>query len=247
MCRYTTIFTLVDDFCKIYEDFECHYHLTEKKRRHRKTLLSLSEMMSIVIFFHFSGYKYFKLYYENEICGRLANLFPNSPCYARFIQLMPRLFVPLALMFHLMKGKKTGEYYVDSTHFSVCKNRRIMRHKTFEDLVNSHGLKGKAYADKGYIGKNLFKRLWNNGLQLITGIKRNMKNYLFPWFDKILLRKRFMIETIFATLKEEFNIRPNKHRSPVNFFISVLSALIAYQIKPNKPNINFKNFKIAYP
>ena len=292
MCRYTTIFTIVDDFCKIYDQTQRYYCLEDTGKRDRKTLLSLSEMMSIVIFYHFSGYKYFKLYYENEICGRLRKLFPNRPCYARFIQLMPRLFVPMALMLHLMQGKKTGEYYVDSTHFAVCKNKRIMRHKTFEalaqrgkstmgwffgfklhlvcnfegqivavkitpgneddrkafeDIVNRHDLKGKAYADKGYIGKNLFKRLWHNGLQLITGIKRNMKNYLFPWMDKILLRKRFMIETIFGTLKEEFNIRPNKHRSPVNFFVSLLSALIAYQIKPNKPKINFKHINIAYP
>ena len=49
--------------------------------------------------------------------------------------------------------------------------------KAFEDLVNRHGLTGKTYADKGYIGKDLFKRLWHNGLQLITGIKKNMQNY----------------------------------------------------------------------
>lgn len=292
MCRYTTIFTIVDDFCKLYEEIQ-HYHcLADSKRRCRKTMLCLSEMMSIVIFYHFSGYRYFKLYYEYEICGRLKHLFPNCPCYDRFIQLMPRLFVPMAMMLHLMQGKKTGEYYVDSTHFAVCKNKRIYRHKTFEGvakrgkstmgwffgfklhlvcnfegqivavkitpgneddrkafeaLVNTHGLKGKAYADKGYIGTSLFKRLWNNGMHLITGIRKNMKNYLMPWLDKILLRKRALVETIFGTLKEEFNIRPNKHRSPVNFFVSILVALIAYQIKPNKPKIKIKNILTSYP
>lgn len=48
---------------------------------------------------------------------------------------MPRLFVSIALMLHLMQGKKTGEYYADSTHFAVCKNQRIMRHKTFDGLA----------------------------------------------------------------------------------------------------------------
>ena len=119
--------------------------------------------------------------------------------------------------------------------------------KAFEELVARHGLKGKTYADKGYIGKDLFKRLWKNGLQLITGIKKNMKNYLMPWLDKILLRKRVVIETIFSVLKEQFNIRPNKHRSPANFFVSILAALIAYQIMPNKPKINMKHTAIAYP
>ena len=134
MCRYTTIFTIVDDFCKIYEDTQ-QYYLTRPHSRNRKPLLSLSEMMSIMIFYHFSGYKYFKLYYEHEICGRLKHLFPNCPCYARFIQLKPRLFIPMMLMLHLIQGKKTGEYYVDSTHFSVCKNKRIFRHKTFNGLA----------------------------------------------------------------------------------------------------------------
>ncbi|MEM6812710.1 MAG: IS982 family transposase [Pseudomonadota bacterium] len=292
MCRYTTIFTIVDDFCKLFEGFQYHYCLEDGNRRNRITLLSLSEMISIVIFFHFSGYKYFKQYYEYEICDRLAHLFPNRPCYDRFIQLIPRLFVPTALMLHLVQGKKTGEYYVDSTHFAVCKNKRISRHKTFsglaergkstmgwffgfklhlvcnfegeivgvritpgneddrkafEALVNSHALKGKAYGDKGYIGKDLFKRLWCNGLHLVTGIKKNMKNYLMPWLDKLLLRKRVLIETIFSVLKEEFNIRPNKHRSPVNFFVSLFAPLIAYQIKSNKPKLNFKHCRIAYP
>jgi hypothetical protein len=98
MCRYTTIYAIVDDFCKLYEKTQSHYYLEDNKKRCRNTLLSLSEMISIVIFYHFSGYKYFKLYYENEICGRLKSLFPHRPCYARFIQLIPRLFVPMALM-----------------------------------------------------------------------------------------------------------------------------------------------------
>jgi len=37
-------------------------------------------------------------------------------------------------------------------------------------------LAGKLYADKGYIGRELFNQLWQRGLHLITGIRRNMKN-----------------------------------------------------------------------
>lgn len=76
-------------------------------------------------------------------------------------------------------------------------------------------------------------------MQLITGIKRNMKNYLLPILDKIMLKKRFIIETIFGYLKENFNLKPNKHRSPTNFFATLFAALIAFQIKPNKPKISY--------
>ena len=109
-----------------------------------------------------------------------------------------------------------------------------------EQLTKS--LKGKLYADKGYISKKLFKRLWNNGLQLITGIRKNMKNYLMPWIDKILLRKRFIVETVFDTLKSSMGLEHSRHRSPINAMVHILSCLTAYAYKTNKPKI-----KTPYP
>ena len=281
MCKYTTIFTVVDDFCKIYEDRLRHKLLRSNKQRNRTGKLSLAESLSIMIFYHFSPYKNFKTYYRHFI--KNSDLFRDPPCYERFIQIIPSLFLPLMFMMHYFSGKKTGIYYVDSTHFAVCKNIRISNHKTFaslaerghssidwfygfklhivindkseifavkitkgnrddrkafDDTAIKKDLHGKVYADKGYISKNLFAKLYRKGLTLITGIKRNMKNYLIPILDKILLRKRFIIETIFGYIKENFNLRPNKHRSPTNFFSSLLAALIAFQLLPNKPSIS---------
>jgi Transposase DDE domain len=282
MCKYTTIFSIVDDFCKTYADWIQHKLLNSCKQRVRSGKLSLSESVSIMIFYHFSPFKNFKTYYKHFV--ETGILFKNPPCYERFIQIIPSLFMPIIIMMHYLSGRKTGLYYVDSTHFAVCKNIRINRHKTFESfaarghssidwfygfklhmIINDKSeivalkitegniddrkafeemaikkdLKGKCYADKGYISKELFKRLYQKGLLLITGIKKNMKDYLMPILDKIFLRKRFIIETIFGYLKEQFNIKPSKHRSPTNFFASLFSALIAYQIKPTKPLISY--------
>jgi hypothetical protein len=66
-----------------------------------------------------------------------------------------------------------------------------------------------------------------------------MKNYLIPILNKLFLGKRFIIETVLGYIKEHFNLRPNKHRSPTNFFASLFAALIAYQIKPSKPQIPY--------
>ncbi|MEN8237401.1 MAG: transposase [Pseudomonadota bacterium] len=55
------------------------------------------------------------------------------------------------------------------------------------------------------------------GLKLITGIRRNMKNYLMPLIEKLLLRKRFLVETVFDILKVHMNISHTRHRSPTNF------------------------------
>lgn len=281
MCKYTTIFTIVDDFCKIYKEWEKHRLIRSGKERIREGKLSLSEAISIMIFYHFSPYKNLKLYYNSVVTG--GTLFKDSPCYDRFIQIIPSLFIPLIVMMHYLSGHKTGIYYVDSTYFAVCKNIRISSHKTFaglaarghssidyfygfklhmiindaseiiaikitranvddrrafEDMATKLKLQGKCYGDKGYLSKELFSRLYRQGLILITGIKKNMKNYLIPILDKIMLRKRFIIETIFGYIKEQFNIKPNMHRSPINFFASLFAALIAYQIKPSKPTIS---------
>ena len=99
------------------------------------------------------------------------------------------------------------------------------------------GLQGKCFADKGYLGKKILQQLWNKGIHLITGIRKNMKNYLMPLADKILLRKRFLIETIFGILKTDMNLEHSRHRSPINAFVGILSALIAYTYKKNKPQI----------
>lgn len=98
-------------------------------------------------------------------------------------------------------------------------------------------LKGKCFADKGYIGKDIFAKLWKDGLHLITGIRANMKNYLMPFFDKMILRKRFLVETVFGILKTDMNLEHSRHRSPINAFVSILACLAAYCYKNNKPSI----------
>jgi hypothetical protein len=98
-------------------------------------------------------------------------------------------------------------------------------------------LAGKLYADKGYIGQELFKTLWRRGLHLITGIRWNMKNYLMPMADKVMLRKRFLIETILYTLKSEMGLEHSRHRSVMNAMAHVLSCLVAYAFRPGKPSI----------
>lgn len=115
------------------------------------------------------------------------------------------------------------------------------------DDISRH-LMGKLYADRGYIGKELFKQLWQRVLHLITGIRRNMKNYLMPLADKIMLRRRFIIETVLDTLKSEMGLEHSRHRSPLNAMIHVLSCLAAYAFRPGKPCITLIEKQIrAYP
>lgn len=104
----------------------------------------------------------------------------------------------------------------------------------------SRRLYGKLFGDRGYISQSLAEQLWQERtLLLITKLRKNMKNHLMLMIDKILLRKRAIIETIIDQLKNISQIEHTRHRSPINFFVNVLAGLIAYCHRPKKPSLNF--------
>lgn len=105
------------------------------------------------------------------------------------------------------------------------------------------GMFGKVVADRGYICQKLFEQLLTQmGIQLITKPRRNMKNKLMPLIDKLLTRKRSIIETIIDQLKNISQIEHSRHRSPVNFFVNLVCGLIAYSHQPKKPSLNLNEF-----
>jgi hypothetical protein len=97
---------------------------------------------------------------------------------------------------------------------------------------------GKLFGDKGYISAPLAKQLLEQGIELITSVRRNMKNRLVPLVDKLLLRKRAIIETVNDQLKNISQIEHTRHRSPINFLVNLFAGLIAYCHQPKKPSLN---------
>jgi hypothetical protein len=102
-------------------------------------------------------------------------------------------------------------------------------------------LKGKLYADKGYVSSKLTQILFVDGLHLITHIRNNMKNVIMEMKDKILLRKRSVIETINDELKNICNIEHSRHRSFENFITNMIAGLIAYSFFPKKTGNQIRN------
>lgn len=150
------------------------------------------------------------------------------------------------------RGKSsTGWFYGFKLHLSInergeilgfCltagntddRNLNVMQHLT-KDMF------GKLYADKGYISQKLFDKLWNNGIQLITKQKKNAKKKgLMCLYDKIMLRKRAVIESVNDFLKNICQIEHSRHRSFHNFTVNLVSGLAAYSFLPKKPCIQFK-------
>ncbi len=101
-------------------------------------------------------------------------------------------------------------------------------------------LKGKLFADKGYISKKLTQILFLDGLHLITSIRNNMKNVLMELKDKIMLRKRSVIETINDELKNICQVEHSRYRSFDNFISNPIAGLIAYTFFEKKPAIKYQ-------
>jgi len=97
---------------------------------------------------------------------------------------------------------------------------------------------GKLFGDRGYISQQLFELLLQQNLQLITTLKKNMKNRLIPIIDKIFLRKRSLIETVNDQLKNISQIQHTCHRSVCNFMVNIIAGLIAYTYQDKKPSLN---------
>ena len=284
------LFVSVDDFCKAYEIYVQSLHIEQKvpRRPGPKPRLSLSEVMTILIYFHQSGYREFKKYYNQEVLKHMRPEFPSLVSYNRFIELMPEAFSPLCLYLRHQFGHSTGIAFVDSTRLPVCHNKRINRHKVFAEIaargkssmgwfygfklhliINdkgelltffltpgnvddrhpvphmARGLWGKLYGDKGYISQALFETLFAQGVQLITPMRKNMKNRLMPLMDKLLLRKRSLIETVNDQLKNISQIEHTRHRSVNNFMVNLVTALIAYTLQPKKPSLNLSQEQVA--
>ena len=99
---------------------------------------------------------------------------------------------------------------------------------------------GKLFGDRGYISQPLFETLCEDGLQLVTKLKTNMKNRLISMFDKIMLRKRAVIESVVDQLKNISQIEHSRHRSVANCFVNLLAGLIAYTFREKKPSLNIR-------
>jgi hypothetical protein len=281
-----SIFCDVDNFCKEFEpewkkiliENQGQNLIGDKKKRNRKTELSLSEAITIVIMFHKTRYRTFKDYYYRYVLQFLKPYFPKMLSYSRFVNLMKTCLFPLFVFSQGCLGECTGISFVDSTILTVCHARRINSHRVFRKvakrgktstgwfygfklhlIINDKGeilaymltsgnvddrvpvselskdVFGKLFGDRGYISQELFLKLYEKGLEIITRLKKNMKNKLMNLIDKVLLRSRGVIESVNNKLKADCQIEHHRHRSPWNFMVNLVSGIVAYAYDTCKP------------
>ena len=282
--KITDIFCIVDEFCKDFDATTQPFLLGKPSKR--PPTMSKSEVISICMLFHLSGFRCFKHFYIFYLQRHMKREFPNTVSYNRFVELSQSVLMPMSIFLKTCcLGLCTGISFVDSTPIRVCHQKRIKRNKVFkgiaevgkstmgwfygfklhivlsdkgeilnfaitqanvddrEPLKNEAFLKaifGKLFADKGYISEKLTKILFVGDIHLITNIRNNMKNSLMTMNDKIMLRKRSVIETVNDELKNICQVEHSRHRCFANFIINIVAGLIAYSFLPKKPSISYQ-------
>ena len=153
------------------------------------------------------------------------------------------------------KGKSSMGWYIGFKLHLLCNERGeilnfVLTRANVDDRNESviepltDKLFGKLYADKGYISQSLFGKLFDNGVHLVTGLRANMKQQVMPVYDKIMLRKRSVIESVNDMLKNVAQLVHTRHRSVHNFIMNLLAAMGAYCFFAVKPQVNF-DFEIG--
>lgn len=130
-----TIFCHVDDFCKFFEQEAKKCMLKTDDIKPFKSSMTLSEVMTIMIYWHHSGYKNFKSFYNMHVSQYLRQEFPNLLSYSRFIELIPYALLPMFIFAKVVTAPCTGTSFIDSTKLEVCNNRRIYSHKVFKGVA----------------------------------------------------------------------------------------------------------------
>ena len=137
--KVTEIFFIIDEFDKNFEKIVSDHSLvqnTDLKQRNRKSTLSDSEVMTILILFHSGHYRDLKHYYINHVKNHMKSEFPETVSYNRFVELQKKVVVKLAIFLKMFcLGKCTGISYIDSTPIRVCHIKREKQHKVFKGLA----------------------------------------------------------------------------------------------------------------
>lgn len=136
------------------------------------------------------------------------------------------------------RGKTTsGLVYGFKLHLIINEKGEILAFQLTPGNVSDVSMVETVFVDKGYISSKLGKSLLDQGLELFTSIRSNMKQHLMSLRDKVLLRKRSIIETVNDQLKNISQVEHTRHRSVGNFLVNILGGIAAYCHQPKKPSL----------
>ncbi len=225
-----------------YRDFKSYYqkHVREHLREEFPQLVSYSRFVELIPRVLLALVAYLQSRFGSCTGISFVDSTPIAVCHNRRIR-RHKVFKDLAA-----RGMSTmGWFFGFKLHLIVSEQGELLAvHLTPGNVDDrkplsemSKELFGKLFGDKGYLSQALFEQLFARGLELITALRKNMKPQLMLLSDRLLLRKRFIIETITDQLKNISQIEHSRHRSFANFAVNLIAGLSAYTHQPKKPSI----------
>lgn len=218
------IFVTVDDFIQPFEQFLAQRSLGQGAALPtRQPELSTSEIITLLAYYHHSGYKNFQYYYQRLVLAQMKSYFPKLLSYNRFIELIPRQLTPVfALARYLaFTNRRTNCYFVDAKKLPVCHNRRIHNHKVFGLLAGrGKSSTGWFYGLKLHVAINERGQLMNFVLtpanvadnndgvlrQLLKGLQGRCygdKGYLTTLFEEFYQQGLRLVTKVRANMKNQ--------------------------------------------
>ena len=233
-----------------YRDFKAYYtqHVCEHMRSEFPTLVSYTRFVELIPSALPAMCLYLRVRFGQKTGVAFIDSTPLSVCHNRRI-VRHRVFAEMA-----MRGKSSmGWFYGFKLHLIVNDQGELLAVQLTPGNIDDRkpvpqmtkNLWGKLVGDRGYLSQALFEQLFARGLQLITPIRKNMQNRLVVLEDKLLTRKRFVIETIVDQLKNISQIEHTRHRSTTNFIVNLIAGLIAYTWQPKKPSLHLSDKDLA--
>ena len=174
--------------------------------------------MTILIAFQQSQYRTLKHFYQKHFCLYWRWAFPKLVSYNRFVELIPKVLLPLTLYLSRRMRRSTRIAFIDSTPMRVCENRRIASYRVFQ---------GIAERARNSIG-------WFYGFKLHLVI-----NTAGELLSVVFTDDRRPVDE----LKNQYQLQHTRHRSLVNFQVNATSALIAYTLRAKKPSVNLRGLQ----
>ncbi|NLA25473.1 MAG: IS982 family transposase [Bacteroidales bacterium] len=187
------IFYIIDEFCKNFDKTVNEHSLssdTTKKTRNKKSKMSTSEVITILVLFHTGGYRNLKHFYLFYVGKHLTSEFPNQVSYNRFVELQQKSLFPMVLFLKTCcMAECTGISFIDSTKIAVCNHKRISRNKVFEGIAT--------------IGKSTMGWFFGFKLHLVINDKGELLNFVITQAnvdDRMPLENNSFTKNVFGKL-----------------------------------------------
>lgn len=243
---------LIEVFCEI-DDLLNDYKIYREEQgtpiKELQTHLSCSEILTILVMYHLSGYKNFEYYYKNQILGRNKKDFPKAVKYQTFLGYIPKCeqAILLWLVYMCSKSKRTNMYIVDSKKLEVCHIKREKQNKVFHGVARKgKGSMGWFYGLKIHLvinnlgeivsfaltsgnvadnNQDLLKYLFQKLEGIVIGDK-GYKTALFQWFYEnklhVLTKPKKKMKKL--PVENKYNLLLNK-RAVIESVFDILSSI----------------------